>query len=130
MTVEPRSERIEDIVKVCGLSSCMKLKALIDSGADKTIIPKEVADIINVRYTDKEIYLEDVSGTEILSDEAIANIEIPNTACRKEIRVVVPRNSLLENEIIIGNDFMKDTLMQIGYHGGPNISCPKDLKRE
>ena len=129
MTVKNNIERIEDIVTVCGLDSCMKINALIDSGADKTVISRGIADKIHVLYTGKEIILEDFSGNEIIADEAKAYISISDTACEKEVKILVPRISLPEDGVIIGNDFMKDTQMQIGYHGGPNVSCPKNLRK-
>ncbi len=131
MTDETVNERIEDCVKICGMNACRDLKALIDSGADRTIISKRVADDVRVQYTGNEVHMEDASGNEIVADEAIVHISIPGTTCEKErTKVAVARNSLPGEEIIIGNDFMKETRMQIGYQGGPNITCPKNLRKE
>ncbi len=131
MTDESVNERIEDSVKICGIKACRDIKALIDSGADRTIISKKIADEVSVQYTGNEVHIEDASGNEIVADEAIVQISIPGTTCRKEkTNVAVPRNSLPGQEIIIGNDFMKETRMQIGYQGGPNITCPKNLGKK
>ena len=131
MTDETTNERIEDTVKICGMCACRDMWALIDSGADRTIISKKVAEDVQVKYTGKEIYMNDASGNEIVADEAIVHMSIPGTACRRErIKVVVPQSPLPGQEIIIGNDFMKETRMQIGYQGGPNITCPKNLRKE
>lgn len=122
-------QRIEDEVRVCGQCSCRQSNALFDSGADRTIISREVADNIGALLTGETIVMNDASGNEIIADEAIVRIEIPGTTCGKDAKVAVPRNPLPGNEVIIGNDFMKDTRMQIGYQGGPNIACPKNLSK-
>jgi len=124
------SERIEDKVRFCGLSTCVKRKALIDSGADISLLPKKLADEVGVVYTGRELRLKDASGDEIVADEAIAAISIPKTTCSALTVVAIPKKSNEKIEILIGNDFMRRTKMQIGYQGGPNVSCAKSLRTE
>lgn len=123
------AQRIEDEVEVCGRRSCRLSNALFDSGADKTIISRSIADEIRASLTGEKIVMKDASGNEIMADEAMVDIKISGTTCKTVVEVAVPRDPLPGNEVIIGNDFMKETRMQISYQGGPNIACPKNLRK-
>lgn len=79
-------------VSICGEVGCLVTEAIVDTGADRTLVPATMARELGLKFTGKTIGLRSASGHEIPTDEALAHIRIPQTGCVAEVPVAVPRS--------------------------------------
>jgi len=114
-------------VRICGELKCSVAEALIDTGADRTVVPAGMAKDLGLKFTGSKLILKSASGHDIEAEEATAHIMVNRSGCIANTAVVVPKDPSLK-DVIIGNDFMQDTSMVVGYTKPRIISCPSRSK--
>jgi len=116
--------RIVEKVKIYGMKGSGFYNASIDTGADRTLISKKVADEIKPVTLEELKQMKSVNGHTINSKEAHISLSIKQCA---EMDVKCRIVDYLEGEqVIIGNDFLQANKAYIDMEGDKLIlNCPK-----
>jgi len=115
--------------EICGPTSCAITKVKVDTAAEKTVIPRKIAEELGLQYTGKKMTLKSASGHPFVADEALASISFRRTGCKSTIPVAVPREEG-SNSILVGNDYMAETRMVVGYTTPRIFACPLPSKKK
>lgn len=115
--------RIIEKVKIYGMKGSGIYDALIDTGADRTLISQKVADEIKPA-TSKDFPMKTITGNNVNSKEALISISIKDCAeMNTECRIV---DKLEFYDVIIGHDFLQKNKAYIDMEGDKLIlNCPK-----
>jgi hypothetical protein len=89
--------------------------ALIDSGADVTLVDSKTAQDLDLQFTGHVIKLKGLLGGESVAYEAIATIFIPDANVTLNSKVYVPDTPI--DGVIIGKDILEAAKLRMEYDG-------------
>ncbi len=99
------------------IEPCFELAALIDTGADRTVIPKEFVDLLGLKKgTDDFITIAGITGEAVEAPLYFVNLAIKGFSPRPLESIFLEDE---EQQIVLGRDFLNHHQINLN---GPNLT--------
>lgn len=109
------SNRITTRMKLCGRGHCSNVDAVVDTGAEMTLVSQTAARKAGLRMTGRKMRGYGVSKTPVVVEEAEAKVCI-RRSCRKQT-VYVAEDRVIGDDALLGMDFMGPMGVRIDARG-------------
>ena len=120
--------RIQKMTWLCGDDDCVRKRAIVDSGADRTLLPLRVARRIGARPTGMEVLLSSPGGRDLWAPEVRLAVAVPRGGCGATVRAVaVPE--WYERRVLLGHDFLQTARARLEFRNGRRVLCPARRER-